>query len=62
MLVDYYNDERREMVRKIFMVKMACSEKFVHVFQLVLDLALETSEEHNSRFISEILQMNEEDK
>lgn len=41
---DFYNDMRKERIKKIFIVKNSYTEKFVHLFQLVIDLAFNISE------------------
>ena len=46
----------------MFVFKIGYSEKFVHIFQLVIDLAFNVNESEKERYVNEILYMNEQEK
>lgn len=43
-IVDYYSEYKNEKIKKIFLMQVCYVNKFQHIFQLVLDLAITYNE------------------
>ena len=44
IIANYYTEELKKRIKKVFMIKASYTEKFIHIFQLILDLVLHTNE------------------
>ena len=44
IITNYYTEEQKKRIKKVFLIKSAYTEKFIHIYQLILDLALHTNE------------------
>lgn len=62
MIVNYYSEEQKERIKKIFLIKAGYTEKFIHIFQLILDLAFNTNEQEKEKYLEEIINMNDHEK
>ena len=62
MIVDFYSEEQKERIKRVFLIKAGYTEKFAHLFQLVLDLAFNRSEQEKGKYLETILHMSDHEK